>query len=73
MVTETFKKFKLVSMEAHMFVNIFGVGFPGRVGSHGDDDVFTIHAGFNGADMFANIFGVGVHRRVGGYGDGDVF
>lgn len=56
-----------------MFVNIFGVGFPGRVGSHGDDDVFTIHAGFNGADMFANIFGVGVHRRVGGYGDGDVF
>ena len=31
-----------------MFVNIFEVGIHRRVGSYGDGDVFTTHAGFNG-------------------------
>ena len=48
MVTVTFLQFKPGSMKADMFVNIFGVGFHRRVGSHGDGDVFTTHAGFNG-------------------------
>ena len=48
MVTVTFLQFKPGSMKADMFVNIFGVGFHRRVGSHGDGDVFTTHSGFNG-------------------------
>ena len=48
MVTVTFLQFKLGSMETDTFVNIFGVGFHRRVGGHGDGDVFTTHAGFNG-------------------------
>ena len=48
MATVTFLQFKLGSMKADMFVNICGVGFHRGVGSHGDGDVFTTHAGFNG-------------------------
>ena len=48
MVAVTFLQLMLGSMDADMFVNIFGVGFYRRVGSHGDGDVFTTRAGFNG-------------------------
>ena len=45
MVTVTFLQLKLSSVATDMFVNVFRVGFHGRVRSHGDSDIFTTHVG----------------------------
>ena len=45
MVTVTFLQLKLSSVATDMFVNVFRVGFHGRVRSRGDGDIFTTHAG----------------------------
>ena len=45
MVTVTFLQLKLSSVATDMFVNVFRVGFHGRVRNHGDrGDIFTNHA-----------------------------
>ena len=45
MVTVTFSQLELCSVATDMFVNVFRVGFHGRVRSNGDGDIFTTHAG----------------------------